>query len=374
MQARDGRRRHPQRTSRSPASAAGSANEKRLADAIADYKEYVNTQAAELLERTTAFVAAVKAGNVAKAKSLYPTARAPWERIEPVAECFGDLDPKIDGREDVVDEGMAFTGYHRLEKDLWVDGLQQTRGAIADQLLADVKSVAKAGRAAQPASRSPPGPRRCSTRSPPGRSPARRSATRTPTSGTSTATSRAPRPRSPRCGRCCRRRTPPCWRHSTTQFAALNKQLASHRQGTTYVLYTDLTPAVKALTVALDAVSEPVSRWPLSCEKAERDERRNRASARWRRAGGSAAVGHRGLAGAGLAAARCRPGHGRGAAGRVPPATSHRPLPRRAPGRHRHAGAGPNALRRPGRAHHGPSRAARVARALDRGRRADDPR
>ena len=30
---------------------------------------------------------------------------------------------KIDGHEDVVEEGMAFTGYHRLEKDLWVDGL-----------------------------------------------------------------------------------------------------------------------------------------------------------------------------------------------------------------------------------------------------------
>ena len=44
-------------------------------------------------------------------------------RIEPVAESFGDLDPMIDGREDVVEEGMEFTGFHRLEKDLWVDGL-----------------------------------------------------------------------------------------------------------------------------------------------------------------------------------------------------------------------------------------------------------
>ena len=37
-----------------------------------------------------------------------------------MAESFGDLDPKIDGREEVVEEGMKFTGYHRLEKDLWV--------------------------------------------------------------------------------------------------------------------------------------------------------------------------------------------------------------------------------------------------------------
>ena len=49
--------------------------------------------------------------------------RTYWERIEPVAESFGDLDPKIDGREDDErDPGVAFTGYHRLEKDLWVDG------------------------------------------------------------------------------------------------------------------------------------------------------------------------------------------------------------------------------------------------------------
>ena len=38
---------------------------------------------------------------------------------------------------------MAFTGYHRLEKDLWVDGLQPDSSAIADQLLADVSSVAQ---------------------------------------------------------------------------------------------------------------------------------------------------------------------------------------------------------------------------------------
>ena len=54
-----------------------------------------------------------------------------------------------------------------------------------------------------------------------------------------------------------------------TKFAELNKLLASHRQGTAYVLYTDLTPEqVKALTVALDAVSEPVSRVAAVVEKA----------------------------------------------------------------------------------------------------------
>ena len=38
-------------------------------------------------------------------------------------------------------EGMEFTGYHRLEKDLWVDGLQADTNAMADRLLADVTQL-----------------------------------------------------------------------------------------------------------------------------------------------------------------------------------------------------------------------------------------
>lgn len=122
-------------------STAANAANPALATATASYKSYVDGQADLLLHRTSTFVAAVKAGDVVKAKQLYPQAREPWERIEPVAESFGALDLRIDGRADVVDQGMEFTGYHRLEKDLWKDGLHQDSGAIADQLLADVKEV-----------------------------------------------------------------------------------------------------------------------------------------------------------------------------------------------------------------------------------------
>jgi iron uptake system component EfeO len=118
----------------------GSADQK-VAKAITDYQAYVAEQSTELLTGTEAFVTAVKAGDVSKAKALYTPARVPWERIEPVAESFGDLDPKIDGREDVVEEGLPFTGYHRLEKDLWVDGLKPDSAAIADQLLVDVTTI-----------------------------------------------------------------------------------------------------------------------------------------------------------------------------------------------------------------------------------------
>ncbi|MFF5171625.1 iron uptake system protein EfeO [Micromonospora sp. NPDC000089] len=112
-----------------------------LAGATAEYQRYVTSQTAELLTKTEQFVAAVKAGDVAKAKALYPVARTPWERIEPVAESFGDLDPKIDGREEVVEEGMEFTGFHRIEKDLWTTGDISKDGPVADQLLTDVKAI-----------------------------------------------------------------------------------------------------------------------------------------------------------------------------------------------------------------------------------------
>ncbi|MET8119045.1 iron uptake system protein EfeO [Micromonospora sp. NPDC005189] len=112
-----------------------------LGGATENYQRYVRSQTAALLDKTEEFVAAVKAGDVAKSKALYPVARTYWERIEPVAEIFGDLDPKIDGREEVIEEGMEFTGFHRIEKDLWQSGDISKDGPIADRLLVDVKEI-----------------------------------------------------------------------------------------------------------------------------------------------------------------------------------------------------------------------------------------
>ncbi len=92
------------------------------------------------MPKTQEFVDAVKAGDVAKAKALFPVSRTYWERIEPVAESFGDIDPKVDGRDD-GEPGVPFTGYHRLEKDLWETGLQPDSNTMADNLLADIKDL-----------------------------------------------------------------------------------------------------------------------------------------------------------------------------------------------------------------------------------------
>ena len=53
------------------------------------------------------------------ARKLYPEVRTHWERIETVAESFGDLDPKMDAREADLESGQDWTGWHRIEKDLW---------------------------------------------------------------------------------------------------------------------------------------------------------------------------------------------------------------------------------------------------------------
>ncbi len=113
-----------------------------LAQAGTDYQRYVQSQTGALVEQTTAFVNAVKAGDVEGAKALFPVARTYWERIEPVAESFGDLDPVIDGREGDQAEGEDFTGFHRIEKALWETGDVSAMGPYADQLLTNVQQIA----------------------------------------------------------------------------------------------------------------------------------------------------------------------------------------------------------------------------------------
>jgi len=122
-------------------SAAPLSGQAKLAEATASYQRYVKSQTTALLTKTEEFVAAIKAGDVARAKALFPVARTYWERIEPVAEIFGDLDPKIDGREEVIAEGMEFTGFHRLEKDLWVTGDVSRSGPMADRLMVDIREI-----------------------------------------------------------------------------------------------------------------------------------------------------------------------------------------------------------------------------------------
>lgn len=84
------------------------------------YAAFVKDQVAQLLPETEAFVTAYTDGDDEAGRTAFPRVRAYYERIEPVAEALGDLDPRIDYREvDAVAEGLDWTGFHRIEKDLW---------------------------------------------------------------------------------------------------------------------------------------------------------------------------------------------------------------------------------------------------------------
>lgn len=95
------------------------AHQEELDNAAAAYKEFVINQAILLLEETKKFATLYSSGKEAAARELYPRARMYWERIEPVAESFGDLDPILDLREADLEEGQTWTGWHLIEKDLW---------------------------------------------------------------------------------------------------------------------------------------------------------------------------------------------------------------------------------------------------------------
>ncbi|MGW0804860.1 iron uptake system protein EfeO [Nonomuraea sp. NPDC002799] len=113
----------------------------KLAEATKSYKRYVKSQSDTLLVKTQEFVDAVKAGDIDKAKTLFPVSRTYWERIEPVAEIFGDLDPAIDAREADLAKGEEWTGFHRIEKDLWIHKDVSESGPIADKLITDVRTI-----------------------------------------------------------------------------------------------------------------------------------------------------------------------------------------------------------------------------------------
>ncbi|WOV85739.1 EfeM/EfeO family lipoprotein [Sporosarcina jeotgali] len=109
------------------------------------YKQFALEQMDQFVVETDKFVSAVKEGRIDDAKAIYPLARMYFERSEPIAESFGDLDPRIDARlADLEDEGQGeeeWSGYHKIEYGLWVDNTTEGYEDVADQLLKDAKEL-----------------------------------------------------------------------------------------------------------------------------------------------------------------------------------------------------------------------------------------
>lgn len=114
-----------------------------------NYASYVKDQISQLVTGTDAFQAAYLAGDDDAARALYASTRMHWERVETVAESFGDLDPKLDLREADLEEGQDWTGWHAIEKDLWPQDAEagfepysaEKRAALTEQLVADTATL-----------------------------------------------------------------------------------------------------------------------------------------------------------------------------------------------------------------------------------------
>jgi len=94
-------------------------DQKRISQALTNYISYAKEQAGQLVTDTKAFVLVFEAGDITTAKDRYPGARAHYERIEPLAEKFPELDTALDVRAADLATGDPWTGWHRIEKDLW---------------------------------------------------------------------------------------------------------------------------------------------------------------------------------------------------------------------------------------------------------------
>jgi len=121
-----------------------------LSAAVQGYSSYVSHNTATLVTSTQKFCKAINAGNMEQARVAYPQARVYYERIEPVAEIWGDLDTQIDGRwENPVTVKSQFTGFHRLEQLLWEDNTLTGAPKLCSGLVTHEQQLLKLVRSAQ---------------------------------------------------------------------------------------------------------------------------------------------------------------------------------------------------------------------------------
>ena len=119
---------------------------KQLDAAIAAYKTYVEQETTQLATKTKTFADAIIAGDLETAQKLYPSTRLHYERSEPIAELFSDLDGSIDAREDDYakkSNDPKFTGFHRLEKMLFHDKTTEGAKPFAEKLKTDTVDLQK---------------------------------------------------------------------------------------------------------------------------------------------------------------------------------------------------------------------------------------
>jgi iron uptake system component EfeO len=131
-------------TAAATSTSAGEPSALDLVGPLAEYKVYVAKEVGDLVEQTKRFAEAVKAGKLDEARNLYAPTRQHYERIEPVAELFSDLDKSMDARADdfeLKENDPTFVGFHRIEKALFADKSTAGMQPLADRLVRDTQDL-----------------------------------------------------------------------------------------------------------------------------------------------------------------------------------------------------------------------------------------
>jgi iron uptake system component EfeO len=122
------------------AQGASASTSPQLTEATNAYRAWVGSETAKLLVGVRELSAALDAGNLARAKTLYGPVHAHYEQIEPVAESFGNLDPEIDARANDV-PASKWRGFHKIEQLLFQKSTTAGTPALGKQLVADVETL-----------------------------------------------------------------------------------------------------------------------------------------------------------------------------------------------------------------------------------------
>ena len=113
---------------------------------LATYRTFVGRELGALAVALAELRARMAAADVEGARHAYVAAHGHYERIGAVYDAFGELDAAINGTADGLPDGerdVAFTGFHRVEAQLWAAPPDVADLAPVGKLAADVDALAE---------------------------------------------------------------------------------------------------------------------------------------------------------------------------------------------------------------------------------------
>jgi high-affinity iron transporter len=116
-----------------------------MAAPLGAYRAYVEQELTLESTQIQLLAAAIAGGQIAAARSAWLTAHLSWHRIGGAYDAFGALGTSIDGTADRLQAGTAspqFTGFHKVEMDLWQNDSLTAAAADTTTLLTDVNELA----------------------------------------------------------------------------------------------------------------------------------------------------------------------------------------------------------------------------------------